>query len=103
MHSLDDDFVAGLETFYYFPQRAETLAHLDRTHACLVRLIDNHNYLVALQLRYGFLRDDKRSLLGFDDRAHFPELAGSQEIPGFGKVISILMEPVFASRCRSCA
>src|SRR5262249_45013386 len=78
LNSLDDHFLARLQSFGDLPHRADALAHSHRTNADLVVLIDNSDLETALQFVHRFLWDDERVLHRVRDEADLPKLSRPQ-------------------------
>src|SRR4029077_3388836 len=78
--ALDDDLVARFQSVGDFPLRIDTLAHLHRTKAGFVVLIDNRDLIVALNLVYRLLRNYHRAFLHIGHEPDFSELARSHNV-----------------------
>src|SRR5438105_2384140 len=78
LSALHNDTLARLETINDFPHRADALARFHRPNAYFVIVAHNRDLEVALQLGHGFLRNNQRTLLRFQNETHATELTGAQ-------------------------
>ena len=85
LDAFDNDALARIEPLGDHPKVVEAVGGLDVANDDFVIGVDDGHLVASLNFADRTLRNDERSLLSPDDRAHFGVTAGTQNIFGIGE------------------